>query len=394
MFLAYLNMEDMDFYGLLGVDRDADSAEIRRAYKRAALAHHPDKAPADERAEAEVRFKAISEAYETLVDDQLRTQYDLYGQGKTSTWQDFYDDFEFFTEEPGQARGGRWKPDRTDDAIVDVDVPLEDIFRGRLLKLAATRRIVCTRCKGRGGHPRAQPKVCGSCNGSGTTRKLRPVSPGILTSDIVPCEACRGQGHIYRKRDQCKKCKGQCTTPERSILEVYIPKGAPDGHKVILEGKSDEAPGRKPGNIIIVVHTDADPVFRREQNDLYASASISLQESLCGFSRVLLTHLDGRGIRITVPRGVPTRPNQLLRVRGEGLGQGDLYIEVEVNYPERIDEDQLVALSELLPNTNSAPIPPHSEEFSAAAEFVDVDDLPTYETTSDSDPGARSCLLM
>lgn len=386
-------MEELDFYSLLGVDRDADTVEIRKAYKRAALAHHPDKAPEDQRADAEVRFKAISEAYETLVDEQLRAQYDIYGQGKTGSWQDFYDDFEFFTTDPGQTQGGRWKTNTTEDTVVDVDLPLEDIFRGRLLKLAATRNIICTRCKGRGGHPRAQPKVCGSCGGSGVTRKLRPVSPGILTSDIVPCDACRGQGHIYRKRDQCRKCKGDATIPERSIIEVYIPKGAPDGHKIILEGKSDESPGKKPGNIVIVVHTDPDPNFRREQNDLYASATISLQESLCGFSRVLLTHLDGRGIRITVPRGVTTRPNQLLRVRGEGLGQGDLYIEINVEYPERFDESQLEALSELLPGKSSESVS-YSEEFAAAAEFVDLDDLPTYENSSDSDPGTRSCLVM
>lgn len=404
---------EIDYYEILGVERTADHIEIRRAYKKLALSHHPDKVPEDERPEAEQRFKSISEAYEVLSKEETRAHYDMFGtsakpgSGNGSySWQDQFDPqfgpeafAEFFGFNQSQyhahANGGGERANghshhtnggfrgRTEDANIEIDIPLEDIYRGRVLKLSSSRQILCKACEGVGARPKAKPKTCGVCNGTGSTQKLRHLNGGLMTADTMPCDACHGRGQTFRTKDQCKRCTGTGTVEERSIFEVYIPRGAPDGYREVLKGKADEMYGYQTGNIVVTVQVAPHERFTREGQDLYTKANITLGESLLGFSRVLATQLDGRALRVTVPRGSVTKPNTVLKIAGEGMPKagsdvrGDLYIVLEIDFPDRLDPSTVIALE------NALPVPPcdnnDSEVDDVDAVQISVDDLPTYD---------------
>lgn len=161
-----------------------------------------------------------------------------------------------------------------------------------------------------------------------------------MTSEIMTCEPCHGQGSVYREKDKCKKCKGVGTVDEKKVLEVYIPRGASEGDKIVLEGEADEQPGYETGNIIFVVDEKEHAAFERSGADLLAKIKVSLLDALCGFERVVVKHLDGRGIKLKWEKGRVLKPGMTLRVEGEGMphkrgeGRGDLYFQVEIVFPQ------------------------------------------------------------
>lgn len=191
-----------------------------------------------------------------------------------------------------------------------------------------------------GGKEKAKPQTCASCKGAGQVQGIRQVGRGLMTSEIMTCEPCHGQGSVFREKDKCKKCKGACTVDEKKVLEVYIPRGSAEGDKIVLEGEADEQPGYETGNIVFVVDEKEHPVFERSGADLMAKIKVSLLDALCGFERVVVKHLDGRGIKLKWARGRVLKPGMVLRVEGEGMphkrgeGRGDLYFQVEIVFPE------------------------------------------------------------
>lgn len=190
-------------------------------------------------------------------------------------------------------------------------------------------------------------------------KKLQTLAPGITTNKYVDCTSCKGRGELYREKDRCKYCTGTGLTEETKILEAYFPRGASDGHKVVLEGEADEEYGKKPGAVIIEVHQQPHPVFERKNHDLYATIKISLAEAVCGFSRTVLQHLDGRGIRITNPPGTVIRPNEIIKISREGMPitrtdtAGDLYLYVDIQFPENgwcLENSELRKIRDVFPD--------------------------------------------
>lgn len=209
-----------------------------------------------------------------------------------------------------------------------------------------------------GGRPKAKPRTCAKCQGSGSIKKLQTLAPGIVTNKYVDCPSCKGRGELFREKDRCKPCTGTGLTDETKILEAYFPRGAQDGHKVVLEGEADEEFGKKPGAVIIEVHQQPHPVFERKRNDLYATIKVSLAEAICGFSRTVIQHLDGRGIRITSPPGTVIRPNEIIKVQREGMPiprtdtAGDLYLHVDIIFPDNgwcLENSELRKVRDVLP---------------------------------------------
>lgn len=200
--------------------------------------------------------------------------------------------------------------------------------------------------------------MCAKCEGSGSMKKLHTLAPGIVTNKFVDCTSCKGRGELYREKDKCKYCTGTGICDETKILEAYFPRGAQDGHKVVLEGEADEEYGKKPGAVIIEVHQQPHAVFERKNNDLYATIKVSLAEAICGFSRTVIQHLDGRGIRITTPPGTVIRPNQVIRIKREGMPiprtdtAGDLFLYVDIQFPENgwcLENSELRKIRDVLP---------------------------------------------
>ncbi|KLJ13385.1 hypothetical protein EMPG_11674 [Blastomyces silverae] len=372
---------DTDLYNVLNIDKSATKEEIRKAYRKAALAHHPDKVSPEEREGAEVRFKAVSQAYDILYDDEKKHIYDTHGmsafdgsgragmQGGPDL-----DDLLASMFGGGMNMGGGMpgfggprpsRPRKGQNEVQEYSVSLEDLYKGRTVKFSSTKNVICSLCKGKGGKERATPKQCSTCGGAGYKETLVQVGPGMVTQAMAECKVCEGSGSFFQPKDKCKKCKGKQVTEERKLLEIYIPRGAKQGDKIVLEGEGDQFPNTEPGDIIFHLEEIEHETFRRAGADLMAEIEITLAEALCGFSRVVLKHLDGRGIEITHPKteGAVLRPNQVLKVPGEGMpfkktdSKGDLYLAVQIKFPEdgwASDPAALAKLRDILPGPGPA----------------------------------------
>ncbi|KIW71236.1 hypothetical protein PV04_03424 [Phialophora macrospora] len=392
---------EIDLYEILGVPKDASQADIRKAYRKAALAHHPDKVPPEEREAAEARFKAASQAYEILYDDEKRKLYDTHGMaafdgrgpggmGAEVNMEDILNMFGMGGGIPGMGMpgmGGPRKMRRSPDENQKYEVSLEDLYKGKTVKFSSTKNVICSKCKGTGGAEKAQAKECSQCKGQGIKQVLSQVGPGMLTQRMVECGACEGTGQVFNPKDKCKKCKGKRVTEEKKQLELYIPRGAREGDQIRLEGEADQIPGaEQTGDIIFHLVEQSHEVFQRTGNDLSAKLDITLAEALTGFHRVVLKHLDGRGIELNHPQepGQILRPGEVLKIRGEGMplkksdAKGDLYLVVEIAFPEDgyfLDKPgALEQLQKLLP-APEPPIEDVEEADEVQFELADIDDI-------------------
>lgn len=256
---------------------------------------------------------------------------------------------------PKPKRGGR-----TEDGHVEFPVTLEELYKGKVVKFTSKRNKLCELCSGSGGKPKAKARKCAKCEGSGSVKKQYSLAPGIVSSRYIECNSCKGRGELFREKDRCKNCKGSGLVEGTKILEAYIPRGAPNGYRVVLDGEADEEFGKKTGAVVIEAREQPHAVFDRKNNeDLYATIRVSLAEAIGGFSRVVLEHLDGRGIRVSTPPGTVVRPNEVIKIPGEGMPipradrSGDLYLYVDIEFPPNgwcIENNDLRKLRDMLPN--------------------------------------------
>ncbi|KAM0323278.1 hypothetical protein ACHAQA_008869 [Verticillium albo-atrum] len=393
--------EDLDLYGLLEVDKTATPDQIKKAYRKAALQHHPDKVSEDIREESEAKFKAVTQAYEILRDEEKRHMYDTHGMaafdgrggpgGPEVDLNDILSQmFGFGMGGPGgpggPGGGGPRRPRRGPDEEQEYRVSLEELYKGKTVKFSADKQVVCGTCKGSGAKSNVKPQKCEKCQGAGMSEAFQQIGPGMVRRATVVCDRCEGSGNQVKEKDRCKKCKGKRTTSEKKVLEIYIPRGSMNGERIVLEGEADQLPDQTPGDIVFELTEEPHDVFTRIGHDLSAELNITLGEALGGFSRVVLTHLDGRGIHIDRPRGKLIRPGDVLKVPGEGMpmkkgeSKGDLYLIANVEFPEDgwlQDDKEHEALAKLLP---PAPEPIKAE---------DVDEV-DYESDADlEEMGAR-----
>jgi DnaJ homolog subfamily A member 2 len=242
----------------------------------------------------------------------------------------------------GGAGKGPRRPKKSPSEQQKYEVTLEDLYKGKTVKFQSSKQILCPSCKGTGGKEKAKATKCSTCKGQGLRQVLRQVGPGMLTQETVECSSCGGQGEVFNPKDKCKKCKGSRTTESKTQLEIYIPRGAKEGDTIVLEGEADHVPGaQEPGDLIFHLKELPHPTFHRAGTDLSANLEITLSEALTGFHRVVVKHLDGRGIEILHPKeeGQILRPGQVLRVPGEGMphkksdAKGDLYLNVDIKFP-------------------------------------------------------------
>lgn len=163
-----------------------------------------------------------------------------------------------------------------------------------------------------------------------------------MTQETVTCSTCSGSGSLFKEKDRCKKCKGKTIVETKKVLELYIPRGAREGERIVLPGEADQLPDQEPGDVVFELVETPHDVFQRAGGDLKTELNITLAEALTGFNRVVLTHLDGRGIKLNVhqPKGRVLKPGQVLKVAGEGMPikksdfRGDLYLAVNIEFPE------------------------------------------------------------
>ncbi|KAI9281195.1 hypothetical protein BY458DRAFT_430181 [Sporodiniella umbellata] len=333
------------YYEILEIETSATESEIKKAMK-----YHPDKNPDEGE-----RFKEISHAYEILSDPNARASYDQFGEegpGGAGGGYGMSAD-ELFANLFGGGGGGGGdfgfgggdfyggappRPRKGETMKYPLSVKLEDLYNGKRTRLALEKNVICSNCDGKGGKTGATRK-CGTCKGRGFKVAMRQVGMGMIQQMQVPCEDCRHTGEIAK--DRCKKCKGKKVTVEKKYLDIYIEKGMVDGQKIVQKGEGDQEPGVEPGDVVIVLNQNEHKVFERKGADLLCKVKISLTEALCGFDKILVRHLDGRGIQVKQLPGHVIKPGMVKRVPNEGMpayrnhdSRGDLYIQFDVEFPD------------------------------------------------------------
>uniref|UniRef100_A0A6P6YL09 Chaperone protein dnaJ 3-like n=1 Tax=Dermatophagoides pteronyssinus TaxID=6956 RepID=A0A6P6YL09_DERPT len=324
------------FYERLGVPRNASAADIKKAYRRAAMKAHPDKGGTEE------QFKKLNEAYDALSDEKKRQIYDEYGeeglQGMDgSGGADFGNDLFSMFFGGGQGRGRQRGPKKGSSVEKALHFTLEEFAAGVVKKLQNTRKIVCASCRGEGAAPE-HITVCNECKGSGMRVVTTRVGP-MITQTNTTCGDCRGRGKRVDRDKLCKNCSGVGTVMSNDMIEAILPSGAPANYRIVLSGMAEEQPGELPGDLIIVAQEKPHPLFVRRGEHLIYKAKISLKEALCGHT-ISLSDVLGEKIFIKVTNVVS--PSGVYVVSGYGMPfmknsakRGNLYIQYEVEYPKQ-----------------------------------------------------------
>lgn len=347
---------DIDFYELLEVERGADDAKIKSSYRKLAMRYHPDRNPGD--AEAEARFKAISEAYECLKDPQKRAAYDRYGHeafknggmgnpggggGGQGGFSDIGDIFEtIFGSAFGG--GGRQQARRGADLRYDLEITLEDAFHGKSAEIEIDVSARCEPCDGSGAEPGTGTRRCNLCGGHGQVRAQQ----GFFMVERT-CPTCHGRGEVIEK--PCRACGGEGRVDKPQTLEVTIPPGVDTGTRIRLAGKGEAGPfGAPAGDLYIFIHIRRHAVFERDGTTLITRVPITFTTAALG-GEIEIPGLDGEVHTIAIPAGIQS--GKQLRKRGAGMpvlqarGRGDLVMEIMVETPTKLTGRQKELLREL-----------------------------------------------
>ena len=336
-------MAKRDYYEVLGVERGAAEADVKKAYRRLAMKHHPDRNPGD--AAAEEKFKEASEAYEVLSDQEKRERYDRFGhagvEGAGSGFGagGFTDIGDIFGEVFGDIFGGgraRRGSRRGRDMEYTLDLTLEQAVRGDSVEIRVPTLAACDDCHGSGAKAGTSPSACPECDGRGQIR----VSQGFFSLQQT-CPRCRGAGRVIL--DPCHACHGRGRVEQRKTLAVKVPPGVDNGDRVRLSGEGEAgANGAPPGDLYVQMRVREHPIFTRDDTNLYCDVPLSFADAALG-GEIEVPTLDGR-VKVKVPP--ETQTGKLFRLRGRGTPAvrggptGDLLCRVVVETPVHLSEKQ------------------------------------------------------
>ncbi|WP_336659544.1 molecular chaperone DnaJ [Leucobacter sp. USHLN153] len=323
-----------DHYETLGVTREATPEEIKKAYRRLARQLHPDVNPSEEAAE---KFKDVTHAYDVLSDPEQRQRYDMGGgPGGAAGFGDIFETFFGGGFGGGAQRGPRSRSERGDDAMIRVDVSLEDVIFGTQREISVNTAVLCSVCQGSCCQPGTHPVTCDVCGGQGQVqRQVRSLFGNVVT--MHPCGSCQGYGTIIEH--PCVECAGKGRVRERRTFPIDVPSGIDTGTRLQMRGGGEVGPGGGPnGDLFIefrVLHHD---IFSRDGNDLLCTMQLSMTDAILG-TDAKLAGLDG-DVQVTVEPGIQS--GDMLTVRGRGIQglrsttRGDLKIAVQVTTPTKL----------------------------------------------------------
>ncbi|PJJ63361.1 molecular chaperone DnaJ [Compostimonas suwonensis] len=330
-----------DHYEVLGVSRDASPDEIKKAYRRLARELHPDVNPG---ADASERFKLVTHAYDVLSDPQQRQQYDLGGQNQGgfdgANFGGFGDIFETFFGGGQSSRGPRSRRERGQDALLRVEVDLDEIIFGTHREIEVDTAVVCETCGGSCCQPGTSPVTCDICHGTGTIqRAVRSLLGNVMTSN--PCGTCRGYGTIIVT--PCVTCQGQGRVRARRTVAVDIPAGVDTGLRLQMPGSGEAGPAGGPnGDLYLEIKVRHHDVFSRDGDDLLCTLEVPMTDAILG-TTASLAALDG-DIDLELKPG--TQSAEVLTIKGRGVtklrgsGRGDLRVGIQVVTPTKLDHKE------------------------------------------------------
>ena len=375
-------MAKRDYYEVLGVARGASEDEIKKAYRKAAMKHHPDRNDGD--AKAEEKFKEVNEAYEILSNSEKRAAYDAHGHagvdpsmaggfgagfnpGGGASFNDIFGDV--FGDIFGGGRGGQ-RSSRGADLRYTLEISLEDAVHGAKVTIKVPTLVACESCDGSGARRGSKPVPCTTCGGRGEVR----MQQGFFSVQQT-CPSCRGRGQTIK--DPCPDCRGQGRTEKVKSLEVKIPAGVDSGDRIRLAGEGEAAPqGGAPGDLYVQIAVKEHKLFKREGADLFCEVPVAFVDAALGGELEIPT-LDGR-VKLKIPEG--TQSGRMFRLRGKGVspvrggGPGDMLVRVMVETPVKLNKHQKELLRDFQASLE-AESPGHSPQkesfFSAVRSFFE-----------------------
>ena len=373
-------MSKRDYYEVLGVSRTCTEVELKAAFRKLAMQHHPDRNPGDN--DSEHKFKEINEAYDVLKDGDKRAAYDRFGHAAfehgsmggaqgfgsdfASTFADIFDDLFGMS---GGRRGGRGQGrERGSDLRYNMEITLEEAFVGKTAQIRIPTSVTCEACSGTGAKAGTRPKTCASCGGAGKIRHAQ----GFFTLERT-CPTCQGRGQVID--DPCKDCEGAGRVVRERMLSVNIPAGVEDGTRIRLAGEGEAGVrGGPPGDLYIFLSLAQHEFFQREGADLYCRVPISMVTAALG-GDFEVPAIDGGKGRVKVPAG--TQTGRRFRLSGKGMPVlrskqlGDMYVQVTVETPQNLSKRQRELLAEFDKLSSEETQPESAGFFSRVRDFLD-----------------------
>jgi molecular chaperone DnaJ len=375
-----------DFYEILGVSKSASQDEIKKAYRKVAMQHHPDRNPGDKAAEE--KFKEAAEAYEILSDADKRTQYDRFGHqapgrgggsgfnGGGMNMDDIFSNFgdifgddspfgSFFGGGGGGRRssgGGRARGVRGSNLRVKIKLNYEEMAKGAHKTIKVKKYVSCTTCSGSGAKDKNSVQTCGTCGGSGQVRRVQNTFLGQMQT-VTTCPTCNGEGTTVVNK--CTACKGDGRVYGEETVTIDIPAGVQEGMQLSLNGKGNAGErGGANGDLIVLIEEEAHAQLHRDGLNVAFDLHISFPEAVFG-TQVEVPTIDGKA-KIKIPAG--TQSGKIFRLKGKGFPsvnsyeKGDQLIQVNVWTPQHISNEEKAMLEKMQESTNFQPKPEKGEK--------------------------------
>jgi molecular chaperone DnaJ len=365
-------MAKRDYYEILGISKGASADEIKKAYRKKAIEHHPDKNPGDKTAEE--KFKEAAEAYDVLSDPNKKARYDQYGHAGMSNsggggggggyygggmnMEDIFEQFgDIFGFGGGGARSSRSRRhvNRGSNIRIKVKLTLEEIADGATKKVKINKYVSCDACHGSGAKNSNSVKSCSTCNGSGQVTQIQNTILGRMQT-VTTCPACGGEGNVIA--DKCNKCFGDGVVRGEEVVEIKIPAGVEHDMQLSMQGRGNAGPRKGlPGDLLIVIEEEEHPHFKRDGQNIIYDLALNFADAALGTS-VDIPTLSGKA-KIKVDAG--TQSGKVLRLKGKGLpsinayGRGDQLIIVNIYTPAKLSSEEKKIMEQLKNSQNFQP---------------------------------------
>lgn len=374
-------MAKTDYYEILGAAKGASKDDLKKAYRKLAMQHHPDRNPGDE--EAERKFKELNEAYDVLKDDQKRAAYDRFGHaafendgggggggfegfggGGNGGFADIFE--EMFGDFMGGGRRGA--QGRGSDLRYNMGITLEEAFKGNQTEIRVPTSVSCESCHGSGAEGGSKPISCPSCQGRGKIRAQQ----GFFTIERT-CPSCGGAGQVIE--NPCRTCQGAGRQRKEKTLSVTIPPGVEEGTRIRLAGEGEAGMrGAPPGDLYLFLTIQPHPIFNREGADIHCRVPVPMATASLG-GQIEVPTIEGGRARVSVPEGSQT--GRQFRLKGKGMSvlrspaRGDMYVEIAVETPMNLTKKQRELLEEFRREGGDQTNPQSQGFFNKVKEFFD-----------------------